>query len=237
MGSEEISAGTTPEFFGGLDVFGDSTPVHDVTLKPYCMDVYEVSIERYESCVQEGACDPGEGECSLRPSEKIYRTRINHLPDECQNHGELCPHYPANCRSYEQAFAYCRWIGRRLCTEAEWERAAGGPGPERRKYPWGDEPASRKRSNTCIDGPGHLAPVEAFPEGVSAEGVYNLSGNVYEWVHDYYAPYQAPDRGPLVDPRGPDDGFLRVGRGGCFLSESGFATTERTTFNPAFDWG
>jgi sulfatase modifying factor 1 len=237
MGSNQDAVGAAPDFFEGLEVFGDPAPAHEVFLRPYCMDAYEVSVERYEHCVQEGACDPGDRECSLMPQEQIYRTRINHYPDECHNHGELCPQYPVNCRTWEQAHAYCQWIGRRLCTEAEWERAAGGPGPGKRTYPWGGEPASRERANTCIDGPGHLLPVDALPAGASAEGVYNLSGNVYEWVYDYYAPYQPSDHGLRVDPRGPDQGVLRIGRGGCFLTESTYASTERTTFKPSFDWG
>jgi len=238
MGSNEADHGTPPPvYFGGLRTLGNPGPAHEVLLDPYCIDQYEVTVERYEACVRAGVCDPGQLECTLMPNTMDYRTKVNHYPEECDNRGELCPNYPVNCKSYEQASIYCQWIGRRLCTEAEWERAAGGPGPGKRVHPWGSETGDATRANTSLDGPGNLMPVDSYPKGVSAAGVYNLTGNVYEWVSDFYATYQVSAGNLLINPQGPEVGKLRVGRGGCFLTKSRRTTVERTTFDPEFNWG
>ena len=238
MGSnEEENRVLPPAYFGGLRSLGDTGPAHGVFLDPYCIDRYEVTVERYEACVRAGVCDPGEVECTHMPNTSDYRTKVNHYPEECDNRGDLCPNYPVNCKSYEQASTYCRWIGRRLCTEAEWERAASGPGPQKRVHPWGFEGVDATRANTSLDGPGHLTPVNSYPGGMSVEGVYNLAGNVYEWVSDFYATFQSPSGDLQVNPRGPEVGKLRVGRGGCFLTESRHTAVERTTFDPEFNWG
>lgn len=237
MGSDESEhEAPPPAFFGGLRSFGVQGPAHEVQLDAYCIDRYEVTVERYEACAQSGVCDPGGSECSYMPREGEYQTRVNHYPRECDNRGHLCPTFPVNCKSYTQAQSYCSWIGRRLCTEAEWERAASGPGPSKRAHPWGDAPPNADLLNALEHGPGHLMPVDSYPDGVSAEGVHNLAGNVYEWVADAYAPYRVGAR-PSRNPTGPRTGALRIGRGACFLSESGFKSADRTTFDPDFNWG
>jgi formylglycine-generating enzyme required for sulfatase activity len=238
MGSDQEEHGVLPPaYFGGLHTLGDPRPAHEVFLDSYCIDRYEVTVEHFEACVRAGVCDPGEVECTRAPNSMDYQTKVNHYPEKCENRGELCPNYPVNCKSYEQASTYCQWTGGRLCTEAEWERAAGGPGPEKRVYPWGCDAADATRANTSLDGPGHLMPVDSHPVGMSAEGVYNLTGNVYEWVSDFYATYHDYAGDIPVNPKGPKVGKLRVGRGGCFLTESWHTTIERTTFDPKFNWG
>ena len=236
MGSDEEGHGAPPPaYFGGLHTLGDPRPAHEVFLDTYCIDRYEVTVARYETCVRAGACDPGVDECTRVPNTMDYRTKVNHYPEKCDNRGELCPNYPVNCKSYEQASTYCQWIGRRLCTEAEWERAASGPG--KRVHPWGFEAVDATRANTSLGGPGHLTPVDSYPGGISTEGVYNLAGNVYEWVSDFYAIYHDSDGNLSANPQGPGAGKLRVGRGGCFLTEPRHTTVERTTFDPEFNWG
>ena len=120
---------------------------------------------------------------------------------------------------WSDAAAYCEWAGRRLPTEAEWERAARGT--TGRRFPWGDAEPTRTLANYLNQwrNGGGLEPVGSHPQGASPEGVQDLQGNVWEWVADWYDPHYY-EKGPLRNPKGPNEGTRKVMRGSGWESEA-----------------
>ena len=136
------------------------------------------------------------------------------------------PDHPVVQIAWHDAVAYCRWAGLRLPSEAEWEFAARG-GLARKKFPWGNEmlpggvhamntwQGEFPRTNTAEDGWVGTAPVGSYPP--NGFGLYEMTGNVWEWVQDWYGPRPDPKRLALPDPTGPETGSARIQRGGSYL--------------------
>jgi formylglycine-generating enzyme required for sulfatase activity len=200
---------------------GDERPGRCLTLSGFEIDETEVPEGAYDKCVQAGRC--------TRPAD-CFPYRYDPVHD---------PQLPVACVSWSQARAYCAWEGggtRRLPTEAEWEKAARGT--DGRIYPWGNQnPNSMEKTCEWVNDdscPAVLAPVGSTPHGVSPYGARDMSGNVWDWVSDWYDPRYyavAPDRDPqgtTANPSGSTDPDAnRAYRGGGITDPAIF---QRSSF-------
>jgi formylglycine-generating enzyme required for sulfatase activity len=176
----------------------DNAPQHRVVLDAFWIDQTEVTNALYAKCVDANQCDP--------PARVNSYTRPTYFGDpEYED-------YPVIYVNWNMAKTYCEWAGRRLPTEAEWEKAARGT--DARAYPWGN--ASPKDSLLNYNGNnGDTTMAGKYPEGASMYGALDMAGNVLEWVQDWYDETYYQDS-PLSNPAGPEFGQLRVLRGGSW---------------------
>ncbi len=219
----EFWMGCDPLFNGGeVDCELDELPLHKVFLDAYAIDKYEVTNAQYALCVVDGTCSP--------PANGGSATLADYYGNPVYDH------YPVLWVSWQNASDYCSWAGKRLPTEAEWEKAARGVEP--RSFPWGEEPATCDLANFWVeeeDGGGYYcvgdtSQVGSYPAGASAYGVMDMGGNVWEWVSDWYASdyYESL---PYDNPTGPESGIYKVVRGGSWFCRWGELRTAKRHFN------
>jgi sulfatase modifying factor 1 len=202
---------------------------HEVTLADFEMDRTEVPVHRYARCVAAGACSP--------PAFPSGDTRYDR------------PDLPVTHVRWEDAVAYCSWMGGRLPTEAEWEHAARGRAGH--EFPWGDlyNPHLANHGSwaddptDARDGFAGLAPVGSFPDGATATGLLDMAGNASEWVSDWFDlddEGYGYGRGAQVNPKGPAFGARgHVLRGGSYRDAAHWLrTAARRAWNyPAREIG
>jgi len=197
-------------------------PAHEVTLPDFFIEDHEVTVAEYaEFLTAEG------GEVHRHPLQPIVRSGHGYVA------ADGATELPIALVSWFDAATFCAWAGKRLPTEAEWERAARRPAGA--LFPWGEDwptcahAAFNAGSTFCADAP---LPVGSHsPLGDSAEGCMDMAGNVAEWVADVYDGYPTE---PQTDPRGPASGRYRVVRGGGFHEGSAaLRSTARWAADPA----
>ena len=184
---------------GGMDVrrAPNELPEHDVTLDAFWMDQLEVTNVMFLLCVRAGACAPPQNFRSQRRTDYFDNPEFKD--------------YPVVYVTWGQAKTYCEWAGRRIPTEAQWERA--GRGDDFRTFPWGEDKADGTLANFNML-VGDTSRVGSYPAGASPFGVLDLAGNVAEWVNDFYSFSYSLEN--IVNPTGPatSSSFNRVVRGG-----------------------
>jgi sulfatase modifying factor 1 len=190
-----VPAGEFP--MGSDEGDDDEQPVHRVGLDSFYLDTFEVTNGRFAKFVVAIQSEPPWG----------FADQETPVVDAER---------PVRWVTWLEATGYCLWAGKRLPTEAEWEKAARGP--EGRVYPWGNDPPTAAHAVFGLkEGAETVSPIGDHPQGASPYGVQDLAGNLYEWVSDWYddAFYAAS---PLRNPRGPVAGSTKVQRGGSYIN-------------------
>jgi serine/threonine-protein kinase len=187
----------------------DEMPRHMVTLDAFWIDRTEVTNAQFVEFLNQHGKNSPQGTRMIALDEGY--TQISQEGDEFVT-TKAALDRPVVMVTWHGAAAYCRWAGGRLPTEAEWEYAARGP--EGNPYPWGSEPPSCDLANhgTCVGVPVNVG---SRPAGASWCGALDMAGNVWEWVGDWFGPYQDL---PQANPTGPATGEVPVLRGGGWHS-------------------
>jgi iron(II)-dependent oxidoreductase len=210
-GAEMVLVPTGAFLMGSDTGRSDERPVHRVELDAYYIDVHEVTNEQYARFIA----------ATGYLSEGGWRT---FEPDRAR--------HPVVDVTWNDAVAYTFWVGRRLPTEAEWEKASRGT--DSRTWPWGEE-FFPDRFNYGLD-VRDTVPVGSYPNGASPYGALDMSGNICEWLSDWYDPgyYRVS---PLRNPRGPKTGRTRSVRGGSWAANAVYGMTMVRTKDPPHTYG
>jgi formylglycine-generating enzyme required for sulfatase activity len=201
-------------FLMGSDVYGYERPIHGVCMRDFWIMRTEVTNAMYRRCVDQGGCTP--------PQNATYYDDPAYAD------------HPVVYVDWQQASDFAAWIGGSLPTEAQWEFA--GRGPEGLVYPWGDDFVADQVVYGINSG-GQTAKVGSKPGGASWVGALDMSGNVWEWVADWYNydTYQSESMAGKVslEPAGPGVGSRRSSRGGGFRADvDSLRIAKRGCFNP-----
>ena len=199
-------------------------PIHKVYLDAYYIDKYEVTNEKFCQFLNE----KGNQEEDEFP---WLNMRSNYCLIEYTTDGKYQPkpdyeNYPVVMVTWYGARAYTEWAGKRLLTEAEWEKAAKG-GLVEKKYPWADNSIDPSKANYGRN-IGRTTPVGSYPP--NNYGLYDMAGNVWEWCSDWYDENYY-ENSPSENPLGPSEGSLRVNRSGSWFHAGEYCTSASRYFN------
>jgi formylglycine-generating enzyme required for sulfatase activity len=190
------------KFTRGSNLGDDEKPVRQIYLNAFYMDKFEVTVGQYARYLEATDMDEPPDWSIMNQPQHLRRPVVN--------------------VSWEDAVNYCKWAGKRLPTEAEWEKAARGT--DGRIYPWSNEAPTRLHANygrKDWDDHQALSPVGSFEAGKSPYGIYDMAGNAWEWVFDWYG-LDYYKNSPEKNPIGPAKGEEKVVRGGSWLYVSDF---------------
>jgi formylglycine-generating enzyme required for sulfatase activity len=192
----------------------DEQPIHPIELDAFYIDKYEVTVSRYARFLHAQA-----------PEQPFLWKQATQGAQ-----GQK----PVIGVDWFDAKEYCEWVGRRLPTEAEWERAARGD--DQRTYPWGNDPPATVHVVAGLKkwtGYDTLGAVGSHPRGGSSYGVEDLAGNAWEWIADRYDEHYYT-ASPEYNPQGPNQGPLRVLRGGAWNNDAAtIRSANRAAYAPS----
>ncbi|MGA3025730.1 MAG: SUMF1/EgtB/PvdO family nonheme iron enzyme [Bryobacteraceae bacterium] len=192
------------------EAYPDESPVHPVEVPAFLLGRYPVTVFEYERFVAAGG---------YRDKQPWTAGGLGRSTEPLDWRRQLAyPNRPVVGVSWYEAAAYCKWDRGRLPTEAEWECAARC-GRDGVRYPWGNEDPDEHRANFA-GGPGHLTPVGLYPGGATPTGIQDLAGNVWEWVQDWWVDEYSGTE--ARNPKGPEQGNVRVLRGGAWGGNARF---------------
>ena len=208
------------EFTMGSDIgASDEQPIHTVYLDAFWIDQTEVTNKQYKACVDAGTCEP--------PSSENSYTHPNYYGNpEFDN-------FPVINVNWDKANRYCEvWTGGDLPTDAQWEKSARGT--DARTYPWGNDAPNKDLLN-YNGNTGDTTVVKNYPNTGSFYGTYDMAGNVWEWVNDFYDEAYYQSSNSSKNPLGPESGQYRVLRGGSWNYDEYFVrSANRNGFDPAY---